>query len=246
MTHDGAPELLRDRHVIAVFHRSVGDVEDRWWHESHVPRLREIPNLLRVQRFAIADTKPLPGTNPLDYGHACVYEVDGSVEEPCRALNDLWHDTPPPGLDALTVMAFHPVSRVHLAPRFDPITSFKDRHLLLVWVNRPDEESEATTFDNWYDDTHIRDFLSAPGVFRAQRFLPEAADMFVAATEVQRGHLAMYEVDGDLLPVREEIKTQLMSGQMVLPHFVPPPFDSMFLRPTSEYTSAFSQEAVAK
>jgi hypothetical protein len=51
-------------------------------------------------------------------------------------------------------------------------------------------------------------------------------------------HLAIYETSGDLGPMREDVKRQLMSGEMVLPEFMKLPFGSMFLRPVSPFFPA--------
>jgi hypothetical protein len=238
MTESTSIPQPKDRHLFFAFSTFTGerDLFNRWYDEEHIPQILSAPGVVGAQRFVIAPTKPLPGTNPIDYGHAAVYEIEGSPE-PFRAvvkrmLIEQEMVLPEFMVQPFTGMFYQPISEAFLSERFDGLTSLDDRHLLMIWTQRP---ADPAVYDSWYDKTHIRDFLAAPGVVRAQRFITSDVKPLPGVSAPEHGHLALYEVDGDLGPVREEIKRQLMSGEMVLPDYLPPPFDSMFLRPVSPF-----------
>jgi hypothetical protein len=240
MTGDNVIPTPKDRHLFFAFSTFTGErkVLDRWYDEEHIPQILSAQGLIGAQRFVIADTKPLPGTNAIDYGHAAFCEIEGSPEafrgEIKRMLMSGEMVLPDCMIQPLTAMFYRPVSDIFTSERFDSLTSLDDRHLLLVWSKRPDDPA---VYDRWYDETHIKDFLAAPGVVRAQRFVTSDVKPLPGVVAPEHGHLALYEVEGDLGPVREEIKRQLMSGEMVLPEFMPPPFDAMFLRPVSPFVA---------
>lgn len=228
---------MADRHLVLVYARSTADSNayEDWYSNVHAPALAQLANDGAQQHFDIAATKPLPGTNPVDYGRVALLEFEGDHREFIADLDAYLSDSAstPTGVVAspLTVLSYRPVSKVFVADRFTDAKSLDERNLLLVWSERP---ADPTEYDTWYDETHIQDFLSAPGVIRAQRLVPAAAPG--SADSPDHGHLAFYEVDGDTGPVREEIKRQLMSGEMILPHFMQPPFDAAFLSPVTSFT----------
>jgi len=105
------------------------------------------------------------------------------------------------------------------------------RHLFLAWSTY---KGARATFDAWYDEEHIPQILSAPGMIGAQRFVLDETKPVPGTKPADYGHLAMYELNGDLSGFREEVKRQLMSGEMVLPDFMNPPFTTLLLKPVSE------------
>ncbi len=238
----------QERHLFFAFSTFTGERQafDEWYDSEHIPQILSAPGMIGAQRFVIADTKPLPGTNAIDYGHAAVYEIEGSPsafrEEIKRMLISGDMVLPEFMVQPFTAMFYSPVSEAFYADRFEDLKSLDDRSLLLVWSNRP---ADPSVYDQWYDETHIKDFLAAPGVVRAQRFVTSDVRPLPGVVAPEHGHLAFYEVDGDTRPVREEIKRQLMSGEMVLPDFMPAPFDAMFLSPVSPFFPGASASAGA-
>jgi hypothetical protein len=230
-----------DRHLFFAFSTFTGERStlDRWYDEEHIPQILGVPGLVAAQRFVIADTKPLPGTDPLDFGHAAFCELEGSPrpfrEEMKRLL--MAGELVLPGfmVQPLTALFLKPVSDPFYSEQFVQATSLNDRHLFLVFSRRP---ADSATYDKWYDEVHIPQIMSAPGILRAQRFVTSEVKPLPGVVTPDLGHLALYEVAGDLLPLREEVKRLLISGEMVLPDFMQAPFAAMFLRPVSAFVRA--------
>jgi hypothetical protein len=86
----------------------------------------------------------------------------------------------------------------------------------LLWIvfTRPVPGREAE-YDKWYDEVHLPDVASVPGIRAAQRFTlgPERSEQ---SAEPQFRHLAVYEVDGDPDLVFPEITRRIEAGEMVL------------------------------
>jgi hypothetical protein len=127
-------------------------------------------------------------------------------------------------------MTYKPVSEMFVSERFSRLSSFDTRHIMLIFSKRP---AEPAAYDRWYDDVHIADFLATPAVVRAQRFILAEDAGIPGVASPDHDHLALYEVEGPIDPVREAIKRQLIAGEMILPDFLVPPFEQVFLRPTS-------------
>jgi hypothetical protein len=113
------------------------------------------------------------------------------------------------------------------------------RSLFLAWSTF---KGPRETFDSWYDETHIPQILSAPGMVGAQRFVLDDTPPVPGTTPVDYGHLALYEINGDPGGFRQEVKRQLMSEEMVIPDFMNPPFKTLILEPASEPASAGTEE----
>lgn len=111
----------------------------------------------------------------------------------------------------------------------DPaLPSSGDRHLFFAFSTFT---GDREPFDHWYDTVHIRDILSADGMVGAQRFEVADTKPIPGADSLDLGHLALYDIEGHPLPFREEVKRQLMSGEMQLPDFLNPPFKTLILAP---------------
>jgi hypothetical protein len=120
-------------------------------------------------------------------------------------------------------------------------SAFPDgRSLFLAWSTF---KGDRETFDAWYDDEHIPQILSAPGMAGAQRFVLDETKPVPGTTLFDHGHLAMYEINGDPRGFREEVKRQLMSGEMVIPDFMNPPFTTLILEPASEIFDGQARQA---
>lgn len=239
MTASTMPSTREDRRLIVLFVRGGGEPEERraWLASSLMPELLRLPGAANAQAFEIASTKPLPGTRPQDFGDAVVLEVAGAADAANASLQERFSDGVvelPAGAE-LTQLVYEPVSREFASERLACLDDTGRRHAMLIWSERPLPSDE---YDTWYDEVHIADFLAAPGVVRAQRFVPAATPALSGAAVPALGHLAYYEVDGSLDRVREEIKAQLMDGRMVLPSFMPPPFDALFLSPLGRLSEA--------
>lgn len=241
MTSDAKIPAPDDRHLFFAFSTFTGErpAFDAWYDEEHIPQVLGAPGLVGAQRFVVADTKPLPGTDPLDFGHLAFYELAGSPgpfrEEVKRLLVEREMVLPDFMVQPFTALFLKPVSAPLYSTQFDRVTDLNDRHLFGVFSRRPEDSS---AYDTWYDQVHIPQIMSAPGILRAQRFVTSEVKPLPGVVTPDLGHLALYEVSGDLLPLREEVKRLLISGEMVLPDFMKPPFGAMFLRPVSPYFPA--------
>ncbi|WP_435581565.1 hypothetical protein [Amycolatopsis thermoflava] len=230
-----------DRNLFFAFSTFTGEraTFDKWYDEEHIPQVMDSPGMVGAQRFVVADTKPLPGTEPVDFGHAALYELDGSParfrEEVKRMLMSGEMVLPDFMVQPFTALFLRPVSEPHHSERHAALDSLDDRHLWLVFSQRPED---AAAYDKWYDEEHIPQILSAPGFVRAQRFVLSDVKPLPGVVTPEVSHLAIYETTGPLDPMRESVKQQLISGEMVLPEFMRPPFGSMFLRPVSPFFPA--------
>jgi hypothetical protein len=228
-----AANPVQDRNLFILFIPDVAESEGHraWQSDVLIPALLALPGALNAQAFEIAPTKPLPGTNAKDFGEAVIVEVEGSTQaarDVLQAQIESGEFDVSPASAQITNLIYQPVSPLFESER---LTGFDDsgrRHAMLIWSKRPQPPQE---YDTWYDEVHIQDFLAAPGVLRAQRFIPAEVPTLHGASVPDLGHLAYYEVDGDLGEVREEIKAQLIDGRMTLPSFIRPPFDALFLCP---------------
>lgn len=249
MTADSPVPVPGDRHLFFAFSTFTGEraVFDRWYDEEHIPQVLGAPGLVGAQRFVIADTKPLPGTDPLDLGHLAYYELDGSPgpfrAEVKRLLMEREMVLPDFMVQPFTALFLKPVSPPFYPEGSGPPADLDDRHLFLVFSRRP---GDSAAYDTWYDEVHIPQIMSSPtaGIVRAQRFVTADTKPLPGVVTPDLGHLALYEVKGDLGPLREEVKRLLTSGDMVLPDFMKPPFGAMFVRPVSpDFPAAASPNA---
>lgn len=208
----------------------------KWYDEEHIPQVMDAPGIVGAQRFVIADTKPLPGVNSLDFGHLALYELEGSAqgfrEEVKRKLISGDMVLPDYMVQPFKALFLKSVSEPFYSEQFATAENLDDRHLFFAWSRHTGDDE---TFARWYDEEHIPQIMSAPGVLRAERFEVSEVKPLPGVDPVDLGHLAIYETAGDLQGFREEVKHQLISGEMVIPDFMINPFATMFLKPVSPF-----------
>jgi hypothetical protein len=208
----------------------------KWYDEEHIPQVMDAPGIVGAQRFVIADTKPLPGVNSLDFGHLALYELDGSAqgfrEEVKHKLISQEMVLPDYMVQPFKALFLKSVSEPFYSEQFASAKNLDDRHLFFAWSRHTGDDE---TFARWYDEEHIPQIMSAPGVLRAERFEVSEVKPLPGVEAVDQGHLAIYETAGDLQGFREEVKRQLISGEMVIPDFMINPFATMFLKPVSPF-----------
>lgn len=89
------------------------------------------------------------------------------------------------------------------------------RKLYLVFSNPA--EGREQEFNEWYDNVHVPDVLSMPGMLSAQRF-----ELFVAELNKVEGgmplpphrYLTVYEMEGDVDATMAKIGEAVLSGAM--------------------------------
>ncbi|MFF2316912.1 hypothetical protein ACFVTE_11640 [Arthrobacter sp. NPDC058097] len=244
MTSPAIP-AFKDRNLFFAFSTFTGEraAFDKWYDEEHIPQVTDSTGMIGAQRFVVADTKPLNGTAPLDFGHLAMYEIDGSPasfrEEVKQMLLTGQMQLPDLLNQPFTALFLEPVSAMHYGDAYSSLESLDERNLWLVWCRPPADAEGRSTFNKWYDEEHIPQVLSAPGLVRAQRFeLNSAVKPLPGVFTPDLGHLALYETAGDPTLLREEVKRMLMSGEMVLPDFIKQVFDAMFMKPVSPFFPA--------
>jgi hypothetical protein len=212
------------------------DTYAKWYDEDHIPQVMNAPGIVGAQRFLIADTKPLPCSKSLDFGHLALYELEGSAEgfrqEVKRKLISGEMVLPDYMVQPFKALFLKSVSQPFYSDRFASQQNLDDRHLFFAWSRHTGDDD---TFARWYDEEHIPQIMSAPGVLRAERFEVSDVKPLPGVETLDLGHLAIYETAGDLEGFRAEVKRQLISGEMVLPGFMISPFATMFLRPASPF-----------
>lgn len=215
------------------------DTYARWYDEEHIPQVMDTPGMVGAQRFVIAPTKPLPGVRSLDFGHLAMYELDGPAqgfrEEVKRKLISGEMTLPDYMVQPFKALFLTAVSAPFHSAAYERAASLDDRCLFFAWSRHTGDDE---TFAKWYDEEHIPQIMSAPGVLRAQRFEVSEVKPLPGVDTPDLGHLAVYETAGDLEGFRAEVKRQLVSGEMVIPDFMISPFSTMFLTSVSPFFRA--------
>lgn len=210
-----------------------------WYDDEHIPQVMDTTGMVGAQRFLLGDTKNLPGVAAVDFGHLALYEIEGSSaafrEEVKQMLISQRMVLPDFMVQPFKALLLAPVSEPFYGDAFADAKGLDDRHLFFAWSRHTGDDA---TFERWYDEEHIPQILSAPGVLRAQRFEMSPVKPLPGVEVPDLGHLALYEIDGPPDKFREEVKRQLISGEMVLPDFMIPPFASMFMKPASPFARA--------
>jgi hypothetical protein len=230
-----------DRHLFLAFSTFTGEraTFEAWYDDEHIPQVLSAPGMAGAQRFVVDETKPLPGVASVDYGHLALYELQGDPtpfrEEVKRLLMSGEMVLPDFMVQPFKTLFLKAVSAPFHSENLDATTDWNDRHLFFAWSRHTGDDA---TFERWYDEVHIPQIMSAPGMLRAQRFEPSDVKPLPGVETPDLVHLALYEIAGDLLPFREEVKRLLISGEMVIPEFMVQPFATMFMRPVSPFVTA--------
>jgi hypothetical protein len=235
-----------DRHLFVAFSTFTGDPApfDTWYDEEHIAQILSAPGMIGAQRFVLADTKPLPGSESLDLGHLALYDIDGDPKpfraEVKRQLMSGEMVLPDFLVPPFKTLILKPVSVAFEPEHVDNSLDRDDRHLFLAWVRHT---GDAATLGRWYDEVHIPQVLSVPGMLRVQRFRQADVKPLPGVVTPDLDHLTLCEMAGDPAPFREEMKRLLVSGELEFPDFVVPPVATMFMRPVSPYWAAAGSPA---
>jgi len=83
---------------------------------------------------------------------------------------------------------------------------------VLIVPSGPSDPSREDEYNEWYDNTHIREVRDVPGVVSTRRFTLSAVQRNALDESTPR-YLAIYELDADdLQSVADEIGKRLSSG----------------------------------
>lgn len=92
-----------------------------------------------------------------------------------------------------------------------------DSHLLVVFSSPA--KGREREFDEWYDGKHIPEVIRTEGVVSGQRFVRAAeeahgSDDGVDGPQVPQTHIAIWEIDGDLDQVLNNLDAAFNAGLM--------------------------------
>lgn len=229
-----------ERHLFLAYSTYTSDraTFDAWYDEEHLPQVMDTPGMVGAQRFVRDDTTPLPGVNAIDWGHLAMYELDRQPtefrDEVKRMLMSGDMVLPDFMVQPFKALFLKPVSDVFYGDSWDP-ERLDERHLFFAWSTHT---TDWDTYGKWYDEEHIPQVMSAPGMLRAQRFRMGDTKALPGVAVPDLGHLALYEIAGSPAGFREEVKRMLISGEMVLPDFMVQPFGAAFMAPASRWRKA--------
>lgn len=72
-------------------------------------------------------------------------------------------------------------------------------------------------FNDWYDNVHLPDLLSIPGIVSAQRFaLWDAAIVRDAGWTPEHRYMVVYEIDGDPDEIMSRVRQAVAEGKVVM------------------------------
>jgi hypothetical protein len=237
MSADTVTTRNDNRHLFFAYSTYTSDraTFDKWYDEEHIPQIMCSEGVVGAQRFVLDDTKPLPGVKQIDWGHLAMYELDREPvafrEDVKRMLMSGEMVLPEFMVQPFKALFLKPVSKVFYGDSWDP-EKLDDRHLFFAWSTHT---TDWDTYETWYDEEHIPQILSAPGMLRAQRFRMGPTKPLPGVVVPDEGHLALYEMAGSPSGFREEVKRMLVSGEMVLPDFMVQPFGATFMAPASPW-----------
>src|SRR3954471_8107665 len=245
MNSDESP-FPNGRHLFLAWSTFKGDPEtfDTWYDEEHIPQILSAPGMIGAQRFVDDDTKPVPGTTPVDYGRLAMYEINGDPsgfrEEVKRQLISGDMVIPDFMNPPFTTLILKAVSEIFEAQGPEPGSDLADRHLFLAF-SRHTGDYEACA--DWYDNLHIPQILTMPGIARVQRFMQAEVKPLPGVHTPDVYHLTLCELTGSPAPFRESLKGAMVSGEMTIPDFMVQPFGTVFMRPASEFVSVVATQA---
>lgn len=232
---------MTERHLFLAYCTYTTDraTFDAWYDTEHIPQVMDATGMVGAQRFVLADTKPLPGVQPIDLGHLALYELDRPPtqlrEEVKQMLISGDMVLPEFMVQPFTTMFLEPLSEPVLGPALAADPSLDDRCLFFAWSRHTTDDA---TFWKWYDEEHIPQVAAGEYMLRTQRFRVGSTKPLPGVEAVDLGHLALYEMRGHLDRFRSDVKGMLISGEMVLPDYMIQPFGATFMSPASPWFPA--------
>ena len=106
--------------------------------------------------------------------------------------------------------------------------------LHVVHVNARPERGEE--FNDWYENVHIPDVLSIPGVLKARRYELADDQLGRRTREYPYRYLTLYELDGDHRAIVRAINEAIVSGRFSISAALDPDYLAPVFRLLSEHT----------
>jgi hypothetical protein len=198
-----------ETYYLLVFSNPVAGMEaeyNKWYTQLHQKDVVSVPGFMTAQRFVISDTqlrdsKPLPKylvmykivTDDLPSVYA---EVNRRLQTGVTVMSPSFDKTTSVGF---TYRAIRPMiyrkSNSAGAPKDDSQVYYQ-----LVFSDPT--EGQEDKYNNWYDQQHEPDVVSAPGFVEAQRFV--LSDTQLSKTEAPAKYFVMYKIVSDHVAARFE------------------------------------------
>jgi len=106
--------------------------------------------------------------------------------------------------------------------------AFMQRHIMVVMTNPAEGQDQA--YNDWYDNTHLKDVLEIPGIKAATRY--RLSEHQRADPPHPYSYLAIYEIETDDLPrVVSELKTRAGSELMPISPALAPARQTLIFEP---------------
>lgn len=151
--------------VMTEVEAAAEEAFNRWYSESHLPKLLSVPGFLSGVRYRALEGRPkylaayeLADASVLEseaYKRVRAWGPEAAAED--REMLALFRDTMVRGL----------YERLLTLPDPEPADLSAARGLLLVGLEVPPQHEEE--FNAWYDTEHLPALAAVPGVLRARR-----------------------------------------------------------------------------
>jgi hypothetical protein len=202
-----APKGKVETYYLLVFSNPVAGMEDeynRWYSQLHQKDVVSVPGFMTAQRFVISDvqlrdSKPLPkylvmykivtGDLPTVYA-----EVNRRLQTGITVMSPSFDKTTSVGFTyrAIRPMIYHKGNSA-AEPKGESQVYYQ-----LVFSDPTEGQEEK--YNNWYDQQHEPDVVSAPGFVEAQRFV--LSDTQLSKTQALAKYFVMYKIVSDHVAAR--------------------------------------------
>ncbi len=163
---------------------------NRWYDGTHLPDLLAVPGITAARRYKLSG--PANPKEP-DAQYLAIYEIDSETPEAVTGPGLQEHRPRwiAAGRMIDCIQATSMTNYRQIGKHADATNTAKAVLLVKTACSDPARDAE---FNRWYDDVHIPDVTSVPGVIRAQRYKLSGQP---SKTEPEAQYLAVYEFDTD-------------------------------------------------
>jgi hypothetical protein len=195
-----------ETYYLLVFSNPVAGMEDeynKWYSQLHQKDVVSVPGFMTAQRFVISDvqlreSKPLPKYLVMykivtDDLQAVYAEVNRRLQTGITVIS--------PSFDRATSVSFTYRAIRPMIYHKSPVGASKgDPQVYYQLVFSDPTEGQEDAYNNWYDQQHAPDVVSAPGFVEAQRFI--LSDTQLSNKEALTKYLVMFKIASDDVTAR--------------------------------------------
>jgi hypothetical protein len=163
---------------------------NRWYDNTHLPDLLAVPGIVAARRYKLSG--PANPKEP-EAQYLAVYEVDSDTPDAVVSSGVAEH-RPKWVAAGRMIDCIELISSTvfrQIGKHAEAANTGKAALLVKTACSDPARDAE---FNRWYDDIHVPDVTSVPGVIRAQRYKLAGQP---SKTEPEAQYLAVYEFDTD-------------------------------------------------